>query len=117
MPEGGSSKHSNLGVYGFGSSGNEEYEQYSYFVILSYLKSLDFFLSITKTFIPKESSKPKRKSKIEEYDKRNLFRVLGAILNIPCSITILSIRKNLNWCLSIKWTYREKIYYRKLRSI
>ncbi len=34
-------------------------------VILSYLKLLYFFLSITKTFIPKESSKTYRKSRIE----------------------------------------------------
>lgn len=117
MPEGGSSKHSNLGVYGFGSSGNEECEQYSYFVILYSLNSFNFFFSIIKTFMPKKTSKAYRKPRVEKDDMFNLFRLLVAILNISCYITILSIRKNFNWRLSIIWTYREIIYYRKLRSI
>jgi hypothetical protein len=97
MFEDGCSKQSNFRAQRFSSKVNEERERDSYLVILSYLKLLYFFLSITKTFIPKESSKTYRKSRIEEYDKRNLFRILGAILNIRCFITILSVRKNSNW--------------------
>ena len=73
MFEDGCSKQSNFRAQRFSSKVNEERERDSYLVILTYLKLLYFFLSITKTFIPKESSKANRKSKIEKYDKRTYF--------------------------------------------